>query len=98
MSYYEEIFTRLSRAATLDEVISIRDQAAVARIKARLAGDLQTETLAADIVSRANQKSLTLDRHHKGARGRKMGSSWLPLHSLGTQRLQDIGKRNWTGR
>jgi len=69
MSYYDEIFTRLNKANTVDEVVAIRDEAEVARIKARLASDLQTETLAADIVERASRKLLEFEGHHKGLRG-----------------------------
>ena len=45
MSYYDEIFTRLNKADTVDQVVAIRGEGEVARIKARLASDLQTETL-----------------------------------------------------
>jgi hypothetical protein len=86
MSYYEEIFTRLNKASTIDDVVAIRDQAEVARIKARLVGDSKTETLAADIATRANQKLLSFDGKHRGSRGRQRGKSWVPLHSLGAQR------------
>ena len=86
MSYYDEIFTRLNKVSTVDEVVAIRDEAEVARIKARLASDLQTETLAGDIVERANQKLLKFDGHHKGLRDQRRSKSWIPLHSLGTHR------------
>ena len=86
MSYYEEIFTRLNKASTVDEVVAIRDEAEVARIKARLAGDLQTETLAADIVARANQKSLSFASHHTESHGTQQRNTWVPLHSLRTNR------------
>jgi hypothetical protein len=86
MSYYDEIFTRLNKANTVDEVVAIRDEAEVARIKARLANDLQTETLAADIVERASRKLLEFEGHRKGLRGQQRGKSWIPLHSLGTHR------------
>ena len=84
MSYYDEIFTRLNKANTVDEVVAIRDEAEVARIKARLASDLQTETLAADIVERAGRKLLEFDGHQEGMRGQRRSKSWIPLHSLGT--------------
>ena len=86
MRYYEEIFTRLNKASTVDEVVAIRDEAEVARIKARLAGDLQTEALAADIVVRANQKSLSVDSHHTESCGTRQRNTWVPLHSLRTNR------------
>jgi hypothetical protein len=86
MSYYDEIFTRLNKVNSIDEVVAIRDEAEVARIKARLASDLQTETLAADIVERACQKLLKFDGQHKGLRGQRRGKSWIPLHSLGRHR------------
>ena len=86
MSYYDEIFTRLNKVDTVDQLVAIRDEAEVARIKARLASDLQTETLAADIVERANQKLLAFDWHHKRLSGRQRSKTWIPLHSLGTHR------------
>jgi hypothetical protein len=86
MSYYDEIFTRLNKVSTVDEVVAIRDEAEVARIKARLASDLQTETLAADIAERARQKLLKFDGQHKGLRSQRRGKNWIPLHSLGMQR------------
>ena len=71
MSKYETEFARLSAAKTPEEIIAIRDEAEIARIKAHLDGDTQTETLATDIVRRAN-KRLT---------GKK-GRGWVPLSAL----------------
>ena len=71
MSRYEAEFTRLSRAGTPEEIITIRDEAEIARIKAHLASDKQTEALAADIVRRANQR-LTSQRRR----------GWVPLSAL----------------
>jgi hypothetical protein len=71
MPIYETQFTRLRAAKTPEEIVAIRDEAESARIKAHLAGDKQTEALAADIVRRANERLA-----HRRGRG------WLPLSAL----------------
>jgi len=71
MSKYENEFTRLNAAKTPKEIVAIRDEAEIARITPHVDGDAETETLAADIVRRANQR-LT------GQKGRR----WVPLSAL----------------
>jgi len=73
MGYYEEIFTRLNRAKTTEEITAIRDEAAAFQVRARVAGNDETAVLAADIVKRATEK-LT---RHKPQRAR-----WVPLSAL----------------
>ena len=71
MSRYETEFTRLSKAKTPEEITIVRDEAELARIKAHLAGDSQSEALAADIVRRANQRL-----------SNQRGRGWIPLSAL----------------
>ena len=75
---FEDAFAALNAAATEDELKAIRDRAEVERIRAQLANDSQTATLAADIASRATAK-LPGERAHKHGRRR---TGWIPLHSF----------------
>jgi hypothetical protein len=71
---FEAEFTRLGRATGADEILNIRDAAEVERMRARLSGDTNRATLAADIVRRANERLTS-------GKGQRRG--WVPLHLLG---------------
>ncbi len=71
---FETEFIRLSHATSVEEIVKIRDNAESKRIRARLSGDAESATLAADIVRRANERLAT-------GKGQRRG--WVPLHLLG---------------
>ncbi len=71
---FETEFIRLSRTTGVEEIVEIRDNAEIERIRAQLSGDAESATLAADIVRRANERLAT-------GKGQRCG--WVPLHLLG---------------
>jgi hypothetical protein len=80
---FEYEFSRLNRAVSGDETIKIRD-GEIERMRARLSGDYDSATLAADIVRRANERLTP---------GKRPRPGWVPLHLLGKNHESATRKR-----